>query len=31
MQTRYGRIAGWGSYVPEKIVTNYDLEKTLDT
>jgi 3-oxoacyl-[acyl-carrier-protein] synthase III len=31
MQTRYGRIVGWGSYVPEKIVTNYDLEKTLDT
>ena len=31
MQTRYGRITGWGSYLPEKIVTNYDLEKTLDT
>ncbi len=31
MQTRYGRITGWGAYVPEKIVTNYDLEKTLDT
>ncbi|MCP4420049.1 MAG: ketoacyl-ACP synthase III [Chloroflexi bacterium] len=31
MQTRYGRIIGWGSYVPEKVVTNYDLEKTLDT
>lgn len=31
MQTRYGRIVGWGSYVPEKIVTNHDLEKTLDT
>lgn len=24
-------IAGTGSYVPEKILTNYDLEKTLDT
>lgn len=31
MQTRYGRITGWGAYVPEKIVTNFDLEKTLDT
>lgn len=25
------RILGTGSYLPEKIVTNYDLEKTLDT
>ena len=24
MQKRYGRITGWGAYVPEKIVTNYD-------
>ena len=31
MQTRYGRVVGWGSYLPEKIVTNYDLEKTIDT
>lgn len=31
MQKRYGRIAGWGAYVPETIVTNYDLEKRLDT
>lgn len=31
MQTRYGRITGWGAYVPEKVITNYDLEKTLDT
>ncbi len=25
------RIIGTGSYVPEKVVTNFDLEKTLDT
>ena len=31
MHTRYGRIVGWGKYVPQKIVTNFDLEKTLDT
>ena len=31
METRYGRITGWGAYVPEKVVTNFDLEKTLDT
>ncbi len=24
-------LAGTGSYVPEKVLTNYDLEKTLDT
>ena len=27
----YARIAGTGSYLPEKIVTNADLEKTVDT
>jgi len=27
----YSRIAGTGSYLPEKIVTNKDLEKTVDT
>ena len=27
----YARIAGIGSYLPEKVVTNKDLEKTLDT
>ena len=25
------RISGWGSALPEKIVTNTDLEATLDT
>ena len=27
----YSRIAGTGSYLPEKIVTNLDLEKKMDT
>ncbi len=27
----YSRIAGTGSYLPEKVVTNHDLEKTIDT
>jgi len=31
MQKRYGRIIGWGAYVPEKIITNHDLEKMVDT
>lgn len=31
MGKRYGRISGWGKYIPEKIITNHDLEKTLDT
>lgn len=31
MKKRYGRVTGWGAYVPEKIITNYDLEKTVDT
>ncbi len=31
MQKRYGRIIGWGAYVPEKIMTNHDLEKMVDT
>lgn len=31
MQKRYGRITGWGAYLPENIVTNFDLEKRLDT
>lgn len=28
---RYSRIAGTGSYLPENVVTNFDLEKTVDT
>jgi 3-oxoacyl-[acyl-carrier-protein] synthase III len=27
----YARIAGTGSYLPEKVVTNFDLEKLVDT
>ena len=27
----YSRISGTGSYLPAKVVTNHDLEKTLDT
>ena len=28
---RYSRIAGTGSYLPEQVVTNHDLEKRMDT
>jgi 3-oxoacyl-[acyl-carrier-protein] synthase-3 len=31
MDKRYGRITGWGSYAPEKVLTNYDLERIMDT
>jgi 3-oxoacyl-[acyl-carrier-protein] synthase-3 len=27
----YSRIAGTGSYLPEKVLTNSDLEKMVDT
>ncbi len=27
----YARIAGIGSFLPEKVVTNHDLAKTMDT
>jgi len=27
----YGRITGWGKYVPDRVVTNFDLEKIVDT
>lgn len=27
----YSRIVGTGSYLPEKVVTNFDLEKIVDT
>ena len=27
----YSRIAGTGSYLPEKVLSNADLEQTLDT
>ncbi len=28
---RYARITGWGKHVPEKVLTNHDLEKMVDT
>jgi 3-oxoacyl-[acyl-carrier-protein] synthase-3 len=31
MEQRYSNIIGWGKYVPERVVTNADFEKTLDT
>lgn len=27
----YGRISGWGAYTPERIVTNHELARALDT
>ena len=27
----YSRIAGTGSYLPEKVLTNFDLEKIVET
>ncbi len=27
----YSRIAGTGRYLPERIMTNFDLEKIVDT
>jgi 3-oxoacyl-[acyl-carrier-protein] synthase-3 len=31
MNPPYGRIIGWGAYAPANVVTNFDLEKSLDT
>jgi len=31
MTERYGNIIGWGKYVPERVLTNADFVKTLDT
>lgn len=31
MTERYARLTGWGRYVPEKVLTNADLEKMVDT
>jgi 3-oxoacyl-[acyl-carrier-protein] synthase-3 len=28
---RYGNIIGWGKYVPPRVITNADLEKSIDT
>jgi 3-oxoacyl-[acyl-carrier-protein] synthase-3 len=29
--TKYARITGWGKYVPDRVLTNFDLEKMVDT
>ena len=29
--SRFSRIAGTGSYLPEKVLTNRDLERMMDT
>lgn len=31
MQQRYAKISGWGKYVPDKVLTNAELEKMVDT
>lgn len=31
MSKRYARLTGWGKYVPAKVLTNFDLEKMVDT
>ena len=31
MTSRYSRIAGTGRYLPERIMTNKDLEQIVDT
>lgn len=31
MSKIYSQISGWGKYVPEKVLTNHDLEKMVDT
>jgi len=31
MSQRYGNIVGWGKYVPERVLTNADLERMVDT
>jgi 3-oxoacyl-[acyl-carrier-protein] synthase-3 len=31
MSSPYSHISGWGKYTPAKILTNYDLEKLVDT
>jgi len=31
MTQRYGNIVGWGKYTPERVLTNADLEKMIDT
>ena len=28
---RYAHIVGWGTEIPEKVLTNFDLERMVDT
>ncbi len=28
---KYARVTGWGKYVPDRVLTNFDLEKMVDT
>ena len=30
-QLRYATITGTGSYLPERVITNFDIEKMVDT
>lgn len=31
MLNKYGRIVGWGKYLPKRVLTNHDLAQTLET
>ncbi|MBN1200425.1 MAG: ketoacyl-ACP synthase III [Anaerolineae bacterium] len=31
MAERYAKITGWGKYIPERVLTNHDLEQMVDT
>jgi 3-oxoacyl-[acyl-carrier-protein] synthase-3 len=31
MKQRYARITGWGKYAPKRVMTNFDLEKMVET
>ncbi len=31
MSGRYGNIAGWGKYVPKRVITNHELAQRIDT
>jgi 3-oxoacyl-[acyl-carrier-protein] synthase-3 len=31
MNQRYAKITGWGKYVPERVLTNHDLEQMVET
>ncbi|MGB2855668.1 MAG: 3-oxoacyl-ACP synthase, partial [Dehalococcoidia bacterium] len=29
--TRYARVTGWGKYLPDKVLTNQELEQMVNT